>query len=107
MFASKFQPEVFDGDDRQRRDWARAFRSWAGRFFKGRLHNAMDFAEAHRDDEMKVEDMNLAGAGEAGLLRQMAAELYHILTMSIRVRALRTMLVAGDGEGFEAWRLLL
>ena len=32
-FASKYQPQPFEGEDDKWRDWARVFRSWSGRFF--------------------------------------------------------------------------
>ena len=32
-FASKYQPQPFEGEDDKWREWARVFRSWSGRFF--------------------------------------------------------------------------
>ena len=109
--ALKWNPETFGGEDDRWRDWSRVFRSWSGRFYKGQLHVVMDIVEKNKDVEAKVEDLDLRGllannGGEA-TLRQMAAELYHTLILLTRGRALRTLLTAGDGEGFEAWRLLI
>ena len=36
-FAARYQPENFSGDDTAWRDWSRVFRTWAGRFQRGRV----------------------------------------------------------------------
>ena len=70
----------------------------------------MDIVEKNKNTEAKVEYLDLkcvvVGSESEDVLRQRATELYHVLVMSTRGRALRTLLTAGDREGFEAWRLL-
>ena len=36
-FAARCQPENFNGEDSGWRDWSRVFRTWAGRFQRGRV----------------------------------------------------------------------
>ena len=86
-FASVYQPHPFEGEDDKWRDWARVFRSWSGRFFG---------------------DLALTSLGfDAGLVRNISKELYHVLIMLTRGRAQRLVLKAAEPEGLEAHRLLL
>ena len=38
-FASKYQPQPFDGEDDRWREWFKVFRSWSGRCFGGHLRS--------------------------------------------------------------------
>ena len=93
-FASKYQPQPFEGED----DKWRVFRSWSGRFFGGAGH-----AEAHRDDSATIIDLALTTwRFDAGLLRNIPTELCHVLIMLTRGRAQRLVLKAAEPEGLDA-----
>ena len=47
-FASKHQPQPFEGEDDKWRAWAGVFRSWSGRFVGGTLAEFYEHVERHR-----------------------------------------------------------
>ena len=53
-FASKYQPQPFEGEDDKWREWARVFRRWSGRFFGGALAEIYEDVEGHRDDSATI-----------------------------------------------------
>ena len=108
-FANRYTPEAFMGEEVAWAEWSRVFRSWIGRFFQGRMHINLEIVEVLRDDSMKLADLNLEAASSDILaaLEQQGRELYHVLIMFVRGKAQRLVLNAGEGEGFEAWRLLI
>ena len=101
-WASKYQPEIFMGEDETWPDWSRVFRAWTGRFQRGRLKEIMKTAEGSTTT-CKV----VAIEGTLSNAKEIAAELYHVLIFFVRGRALKLTLKAGEGEGLEAWRLIV
>ena len=69
-FASKYQPQPFEGEDDKWREWARIFRSWSGRFFSGgALAEIYEHVEGHRNDSTTILDLTLSSLRfDAGLL---------------------------------------
>ena len=55
-FASKYQPQPFEGEDDKWREWVRVFRSWSGRFFSSALAEIYEHAEGHRNDSATIVD---------------------------------------------------
>ena len=107
-FAPKWQPQPFEGEDDKWREWARVFRRWSGRFFGGALAEIDEHVEGHRNDSATILDLALTSLRiDAGLLRNISTELYHVLIMLTRGRAQRLVLKAAEPEGLEAYRLLL
>ena len=106
--ASKYQPQPFEGGDDKWRELARVFRSWSGRFFGGALAEIYELVEEHRNDSATIPDLALTSLRfDAGLLRNISTEQYHVLIMLTRGRALRLVLKAAEPEGLEAYRLVL
>ena len=84
---SKYQPQPFEGEDDKWREWARVFRSWSGRFFGGALAEIYEHAEGPRGDSATIVDLALTSLRfDAGLLRDISIELYHVLIMLTRGR---------------------
>ena len=107
-FASKYQPQPFEGEDDKWREWARVFRSWSGRFFGGALAEIYEHVEGHRNDSASILHLALTSLRfDAGLLRNISTELYHVLIMLTRGRAQRLVLNAAEPEELEAYRFLL
>ena len=106
-FASKYQPQPFEGEDDKWKDWARVFRSWSGRFYEGKLAEVYDHIDAHRNDAALISDLEISMAYDTDVVRIMATELYHVLIMLTRGKAQKLVLKAGEREGLEAFRLLL
>ena len=62
----------------------------------------------HRNDPATIPDLALTSLRfDAGLLRNISTEQYHVLIMLTRGRALRLVLKAAEPEGLEAYRLVL
>ena len=78
-----------------------------GTFFKGQLGINMELVDEHRDDSAMVSEMDSISPTMLPELTQQAAQLYHVLIMFVRGKAVKLVRKAADGEGFEAWRLLL
>ena len=102
-FASKYQPQLFKGENDKWREQARVLRSCSGRFFGGALAEIHEHVGGHRNDSATILDRSF----DAGLLRNISTELYHVLIMLTRGRAQRLVLKAAEPEGLEAYRLLL
>ena len=105
-FAVRYQPENFSGEDTGWRDWSRVFRTWAGRFQRGRVQEIVRAVEARPGDEATVTELDLrlddwASAG----LKSVAADFYH--APFCKGKALKIVLPDKEGEGFEAWRALV
>ena len=101
-FASKYQPQPFECEDDKWREWARVFRSWSGRFFGGTLAEIYEHVEGHQNDSATI--LHLARTSlrfDAGLLRNISTELYHVLIMLTRGRAQRLVLKAAEPEGWK------
>ena len=58
-FASKYQPQPFEGEDDKWREWARVFRSGFGRFFGGALAEIYEHVEGHGNDSATILDLAL------------------------------------------------
>ena len=53
-FAARYQPENFSFEDTGWRDWSRVFRTWAGRFQRGRVREIIRAVEARPGEEASV-----------------------------------------------------
>ena len=58
-FAARYQPENFNGEDTGWRDWSRVFRTWAGRFQRGRVQEIIRSVEARPGDEATVAELDI------------------------------------------------
>ena len=68
----------------------------------------MGFSQLVRNDSATILDVALTSLRfDAGLLRNISTELYHVLIMLTRGRAQQLVLRAAEREGFEAYRLFL
>ena len=107
-FAARHQPENFNGEDTGWRDWSRVFRTWAGRFQRGRVQEIIRSVEARPGDEATVAELDLRLEEWASAeLKSVAADFYHALILFCKGRALKIVLTNKEGEGFEAWRALV
>ena len=102
---SKWAPDAFSSADKDWPDWAVKFRSFTASYCRGQVGEVLAVVEAHRTDASTVEDLARSGFDPAP--REAAMQLYHALISTCTGLALRLVRKAGDGEGFEAWRLLL
>ena len=94
VFAARYQPESFSGEDTGWRDWSRVFRIWAGRFQRGRVQEVIRAVETRPGDEATVTELDLRLDDWA------SAELKS-------VAALKIVLTNKEGGGLEAWRALV
>ena len=100
---SKCQPDPFEGEDDMWREWAQVFRSWSGRFFGGALSEIYEHVDGHRHDSAFMLDLALTSLMfDAGLLRNISAELHRVLIMLTRGRAQRLVLKSVEPEELEA-----
>ena len=77
-------------------------RSWFGRFFGGALAEFYKHVEGHRYDSATILDLALTSLRfDAGLLRNISTELYHVLIMLTRGRPQRLVLQAAEPEGWK------
>ena len=106
-FALKHQPQSFESEDDKWREWSRVFRSGLGRFYGGALAEIYGLLEGHRNDSATIIDLALTVPSlNAGLIRNISTELYHVLIILTRGRAQRLVLKAAEPEELEAYRLL-
>ena len=98
-FAARYQPESSTSEDTAWRDWSRVFRTWAGRFQRGRAQEVIRAVEARLD-------LKLEGWASAEL-KGVAADFYHALTLFSKNKAVKVVLTNKEGEGFEVWRVLV
>ena len=83
------------------------FRSWLGRFCGGARAEIYKHLEAHRNESATIDDLPRTSLRfDTGLVRNVAAELYHVLIMLTRGRAQRLVLKASEPQGLEAYRIL-
>ena len=81
-FASKYQPQSFEGEDDKWRAWARVFRSWSGRLVGGALAEVYEHVEGHRSESATINDLAIiAPRCETELVRNSDTELSHVLNM--------------------------
>ena len=107
-FAARYQPEKFNGEDTGWRDWSRVFRTWAGRFQRGRVQGIIRSVEARPGDEATVAELDLRLEDWASAeLKSVAAYFYRALILFCKGKALKIDLTNKEGEGFEAWRALV
>ena len=99
-FAARYQPENFW------RDWSRVFRTWAGRFQRGRVQEIIRSVEARPGDEATVAELDLRLEEWASAeLKSVAADF--CTNSLLKGKALKIVLTNIEGEGFEAWRALV
>ena len=107
-FAPRYQPEIFGGEDTGWRDWSRVFRTWAGRFQRGRVQEIIRSVEARPGDEATVTELDVRLDDWANAaLKSVAADFYYALILFCKGKALKIVLTNKEGEGFEAWRSLV
>ena len=77
-------------------------------FLCGALAEIYSLIESLRNDSAAIQELTLTSLRfDAGLIRNISTELYHVLIMLTRGRAQRLVLKAKEPEGLEAIRLLL
>ena len=106
-FASKCQPQQFDGEEQWKRMGSRVSQLvgtilW---WCNGRNLPASGGGTERISDVDDLARTSLRFV--TGFLRNNATELYHVLIMLTRGRAQRLVLKASDPEGHEAYRFLL
>ena len=102
-FAVRYQPENFNGEDIGWRDWSRVFRTWAGRFQRGRVQEIIRSVEVRPGHEATVTELDLRLEEWASAeLKSVAADSYHALILFCKGKALKIVLTNKEGEGFEA-----
>ena len=107
-FAARYQPENFNGEDTGWRDWSRVFRTWAGRFQRGRVQEIIRSVEARPGDEATVAELDLRLEEWASAeLKSVAADFYHAQILFSKGKPLKIVPTKKEGEGFEAWRALV
>ena len=107
-FAVRYQPENFHGEDTGWRDWSRVFRTWAGRFQRGRVQEIIRSVQARPGDEATLTELDLRLEDWASAeLKSIAADFNHALIFFCKRNALKIVLTNKEGEGFEAWRALV
>ena len=79
------------------------FKSFVSSWDFGQVGELLQLTEAHRSESALVKDFE----GYEPRPVVAASQLYHALVSTCEGLALRLVKKAGDGEGFEAWRLLL
>ena len=84
-FASKYQPQPFEGEDDKWRTWTGVFRSWSGRFVGGTLTEVYDHVDGHWSESATINDLAVSAPRcETGLVRNIATELSHALIMLMK-----------------------
>ena len=107
-FAARYQPGSFSGEDTAWRDWSRVFRTWAGRFQRGRVQEVTRTAEARPGEEATVTELDLRLEEWASAeLKRIAADCYHALILFCKGKALKVVLTNTEGEGLGSWRALV
>ena len=108
-FASKYQPQTCEGVDDKWSEWARVFSQFVWTIFWLSVGSHLRTrVEGHRNDSATIHDLALTSLRfDAGLLRNISTELYHVLIMLTRGRAQRLVLKAAEPEELEAYRLLV
>ena len=97
---SKWAPDVFDGTQEAWRSWNLKFRSYVGAMNKGQVGVWMDYVAANRDTSAKRAALDPKAQPSSSLL-------YGSLIATCDGKSLTIVERAGEGEGLEAWRLLL
>ena len=81
------------------------FRTWAGRFQRGRVEEVIHAVEARPGDEFTVTKLDLKLEDYASAeLKSVAADFYLALILFCKGKALKVVLTNTEGEGFQAWR---
>ena len=84
-FAARYQPENFSGEDTGSRNWSWVFRTWAGRFQRGRVQEIIRAVEARPGDEATVTELDLRLDDWASAeLKGVAADFFHALISSAK-----------------------
>ena len=91
------KPPVFEGADKDWSDWSFIFRSYTA-LLSRELENLMTQAEqATATIPVAIDDDD----------RQLSRDLFHLLVMLTRGKALTEIRKAPAGNGLEAWRLIV
>ena len=84
------------------------FRTWAGRFQRGRVQEIIRSVEARLGDEATVAEWDLRlEEWASAALKSVAADLYHALILFCKEKALKIVLTNEEGAGVEVWRALV
>ena len=97
---SKWTPSNFSGEREDWRSFSVKFRSFVGQMLQGVAGQWLDWVRDNREQNAKM-------AGMDARARPTAALLYSSLIATCEGKALPLVERAGEGEGLEAWRLLL
>ena len=107
-FAARYRPESFSGEGTAWRDWSQVFRTWAGRFQRGREQEVIRAVDARPGDAATVTELDLKLEDwTSAELKSVAADFYHALILCCKGKALKVVLTNKEGQGFEAWRALV
>ena len=80
--AARYQREDFSDEDSGWRDWSGVFRTWAGRFQRGRVQEIIRAVEGRPGDEATVTELDLRLDDWASAeLKSVAADFYHALIL--------------------------
>ena len=98
-FAARYQPENFSGEDSGWRDWSGVFRTWAGRFQRGRVQEIIRAVEARPGDEATVTELDLRLDDWASAeLKSVAADYNRAQILFCKGKALKFVLTNKEGE---------
>ena len=87
-FAARYQPENFNGEGTGWRDWSRVFRTWAGRFQRGRVQEIIRSVGARPGEKATVTEMDLRlDEWASAELKSVAADFYHALILFCKGKA--------------------
>ena len=104
----RYQPENFGGEVASWRDWSRVFRTWAGRFQRGRVQEVIRTVEARPSDEAILSELDIKFARLGRCTeKRLRLTFYHALILFCKGKALKVVLTNKEGEGLEAWRSLV
>ena len=80
--AARYRPESLSGEDLAWRDWSQVFRTWAGRFQRGRVQAVIRAAEARSGEEAAVTELDVKLEDwDSAELRGVAADFFHAVIL--------------------------
>eukprot|EP00973_Karenia_brevis_P075997 10556565-Karenia_brevis.AAC.1 len=97
---AKWAPDAFDGTQEAWRSFSLKFRSYVGAMAKGQTGVWMDFVSTNRETSAKIAVLDPRATVSAAIL-------WSALIAVCEGKSLTVIERAGEGEGLEAWRLLL
>ena len=74
--------ESFTGENDKFADWHKTWKNWVGRFFDGKLGQAMDIINRNKNEKCTAADLDLLdwfATEDSELVERMASELQYLL----------------------------